>query len=589
VVGFALLLLALVALCASPLSRYLDHRLLDAQLGWIRAIRAESPVQGAIVVVGIDEATVARLPEPLALWHRHLGAFLQAMARAGARAVELDVVLPDRSYDDLVEGLDRALLVGFVAARRAELPVVIAQTVDAAGGTHPLFAPVVSVAGADAIGLALLEPDADGVLRRAESILRTVKGAFPTLLGRMAAILEVGQPAGIIDYAAGPGFDYVALHDVLQWHAAGDLPRLRESFAAKVVLLGSVEPFVDRSPVPVPIATFEPDEKRVPGVLVQAQALRSVLGRGLIGELPDAARIALALVATMPWWFARRAGPGALACLVVAVLASVGSTWLLGAGYWLPAGAALAVAGGALAARLALGALVARHERRRLEASFSRYVSPGVMREILRGRLRPSVGGERRRVCVLFSDIRGFTSRSETQPPEAIIALLNDYFEEMTAAVHEHGGTVDKFIGDGLMAFFGAPAVRSNPPQDAFDAAREMVGRLVDLNARLMARGVEPIAIGIGLQHGDAVVGHVGSSSRHEYTVIGDTVNTAARLEGLTKGLGYPVVCAAEVVAALEERSGLVDLGPQEIRGRAAVPVYGWRSGTTRDTGLGEG
>jgi class 3 adenylate cyclase len=159
----------------------------------------------------------------------------------------------------------------------------------------------------------------------------------------------------------------------------------------------------------------------------------------------------------------------------------------------------------------------------------------------------------------------------------------------MTAAVHEHGGTVDKFIGDGLMAFFAAPAVRSNPPQDAFDAAREMVGRLVDLNARLMARGVEPIAIGIGLQHGDAVVGHVGSSSRHEYTVIGDTVNTAARLEGLTKGLGYPVVCAAEVVAALEERSGLVDLGPQEIRGRAAVPVYGWRSGTTRDTGLGEG
>lgn len=172
----------------------------------------------------------------------------------------------------------------------------------------------------------------------------------------------------------------------------------------------------------------------------------------------------------------------------------------------------------------------------------------GVLHEILAGRLRPGVGGERRRVCVLFSDIRDFTGRSEREPPERILALLNRYFEDMTAAVHAHNGTVDKFIGDGLMAFFSAP----NP-------------------------SAAPVQIGIGLHAGDAIIGHVGSRERHEYTAIGDTVNIAARLEGLTKEAGFPIVCTQTVVEALCPDAGLLPLGQKPIKGHTPVAVFGWR------------
>ena len=226
--------------------------------------------------------------------------------------------------------------------------------------------------------------------------------------------------------------------------------------------------------------------------------------------------------------------------------------------------------------RAAANGVQAASERRRLRQSFGSYVSPGVLDAILSGELLASGQGERRTLCVLFSDIRNFTSRSETQPPEAIVSLLNRYFAEMTQCVHAHGGTVDKFIGDGLMAFFGAPASSANCARDAFDAAVEMLERLDRLNAELAAEGLETVAIGVGLHLGEVVVGHIGSHDRHEYTVIGDTVNTASRLEALTKSLGHPVLCSGTVADALGPEAGLVPLGEQAVKGRASVPVHGW-------------
>ena len=147
----------------------------------------------------------------------------------------------------------------------------------------------------------------------------------------------------------------------------------------------------------------------------------------------------------------------------------------------------------------------------------------------------------------------------------------------MTATIHLHGGTIDKFMGDGLMAFFGAPNSRDNPAQDAFDAAREMLKRLEELNKQLSAQGIEPIRIGVGLDAGEVIVGHVGSTSRNEYTVIGDTVNVASRLEGLTKVVGYPIVCTSDVAGALNGAEELDALGEQAIAGHVPVEVFSWR------------
>ena len=145
----------------------------------------------------------------------------------------------------------------------------------------------------------------------------------------------------------------------------------------------------------------------------------------------------------------------------------------------------------------------------------------------------------------------------------------------MSSVVHRHDGTVDKFIGDGLMAFFGAPNPLANPQQNALAAAQEMLHELAALNRELLAEGRTPLAIGIGLHCGEAVVGPIGSPERHAYTAIGDTVNTAARLEGLCKDLGYPVLCSAAVVQALGRPELLVPLGSQPLKGRSPIDVFG--------------
>jgi class 3 adenylate cyclase len=215
-------------------------------------------------------------------------------------------------------------------------------------------------------------------------------------------------------------------------------------------------------------------------------------------------------------------------------------------------------------------------ERRRLRASFSGYVSPNVMREILAGSIPPQLGGSKHFICVLFSDIRNYTTRSEAMTPEQVIQFLNRYFEEVVGRIHEHGGSVTSFIGDGIMAMFGAPNSLTNPCDDAFASAREMLQHVDQLNRRLVEEGETPFEIGIGLHAGDAVIGHVGSSARHDYTAIGDAINVAARVEGLSKEAGYRIICTRAAAERLSDRAALAALGPMAIKGHTPVEVFGY-------------
>ena len=160
--------------------------------------------------------------------------------------------------------------------------------------------------------------------------------------------------------------------------------------------------------------------------------------------------------------------------------------------------------------------------------------------------------------------------------PEALIEMLNRYFSEMTRCVHQAGGTVDKFLGDGMMCFFGAPQPLARPAAAAVTVARNMLARLERLNADFKAQGLAPIAIGIGLHVGEAIVGHVGSDDRNEYTAIGDAVNTASRIEGLTKKLGHALLISKDVFEELDERENFTPLGEHAVRGRSSVEVYGY-------------
>jgi adenylate cyclase len=184
-------------------------------------------------------------------------------------------------------------------------------------------------------------------------------------------------------------------------------------------------------------------------------------------------------------------------------------------------------------------------ERAFIKETFGSYVSPAVVRKVLERR-QSVLAGERRRVTVLFADVRQFTSLSERLPPEEVVAILNAYLDRMTRVIAEHGGRVDKYIGDSIMADWGALDESAGEAQ-AVKAALGMERALRELNAEGVC-GERPLAIGIGLNCGDAVAGSIGSAKKLEFTVIGDTVNVASRLEGLSKRYGAAVIASRAVV-----------------------------------------
>jgi adenylate cyclase len=206
-------------------------------------------------------------------------------------------------------------------------------------------------------------------------------------------------------------------------------------------------------------------------------------------------------------------------------------------------------------------------ERDRVKSAFARYVSQQVMDSVLTSDSGGVLRGDRRRITVLFSDIRGFSKISEHLAPEKVVQLLNDYFELMVEVVFRNQGTLDKFMGDGLMAIFGAPENDPYQEEHALKAAMEMQQELAKLQVRWESEGIQ-IRIGVGIHSGPAIVGTIGSSRRMEYTAIGDTVNVASRLQTATKELGANILVSEHTYYGAKGAFPFRNMGTITVRGR---------------------
>jgi adenylate cyclase len=230
-------------------------------------------------------------------------------------------------------------------------------------------------------------------------------------------------------------------------------------------------------------------------------------------------------------------------------------------------GCAAAVAAQLVARVRALVGDVGEEQRKR--ERLGRYFSPSVA-ERLQSQRDGEAKPEAQELTVLFSDIRDFTATSAALPPGDVVRMLNEYYGRMVDKVFQHGGTLDKFMGDGIMAYFGAPIPDADHAANAVDCALAMLDELDELNAVRAARGAPALKIGVGLHTGIAVVGDIGSPAhRLDYTAIGDTVNVAARIEGLTKAAGAPILASETTRQRAAARHTFRALAPMNIRGKA--------------------
>lgn len=385
------------------------------------------------------------------------------------------------------------------------------------------------------LGGAALRPRMDGAGGRPTAL--TLLGPAQTVAIALQADGTVPIPFRGPGGPAGGSFPYLSAVDVL----AGKLPA--GSLRGRYVLLGFTAPgLMDLRATPIDAA--------YPGVEVHANLISGALDGRIAVRPPGAQGLQLALLlfvgAFLVLLLPRLALGGALllGLALLAGLVALDAALYLGPGWRMPLATTLLLVLSAVVANLALGYLVERRSRRTLARQFATYVPPPLVREMLRAPHRYDMQARTQELTVMFCDLRGFTSLAEALPPRDLQALLGEVLTRLTQVIHAHQGTIDKYIGDCIMAFWGAPVALPDHARRAVDAALALADAVRSFNAERRAAGRPPLAIGIGLATGPMLVGNMGSDLRRAYTVIGDVVNLASRLEGLSRRYGVDLVAS---------------------------------------------
>lgn len=584
-----------------------DGVLYDASLALAPARPLPKPPP--VAVVAIDERSLAVGPlasTPRVFFGPHYATLIEGLFDAGAKAVGIDIIFAYAAsrFPAVDPGYDDAFL-ATLARHRGK--VVIART----AGT-PVADPFVAAlydpdrdAGREepqAIAYSELVPSEDGVQRWIHPGYATADGSIlPTFTARLAAIAGATGDAGPFLLAPSAPLENLptyALAEVLGCMAT-DPGAVQATFGGKVIVVGSNLPEEDRKRGPdrflawpkpqaegsraapcrlAPLGPSVPGSDSVPGVHVHAAAIASVLaGSGVHLAAPSARLAAGGTAALASAAFGLVLAPGVAVGAFIGLLAALFGISVLGIGLgqWLPVAVPMLAALCALLGGQLTRYLVEDRRSKRLERQFGRYLAPAIVSRLAESDDGLRLGGEERDITILFADLTNFTGVSDTMEPAALMQLTNRYFRVIVDVIDANGGYVDKFIGDAVMAIWGAPAKVPDAPAQALKSALEMRERIAQFNARGGGRGPTTFDVKIALSSGPAVVGNVGTPRRLSYTALGATVNLAARLEKMCSVFGSPVVVDATTHAALRERYLFCELDAVTLKGKQwPVSVY---------------